>query len=169
MKGKDHYIELLADPAENRGECAIGMFRRPQSQMLDDKTLTSLINCSKEAMRKAHVPVSAFPVGAAVLTDSGAIYQGCNTESIIAGLGICAERSAVDHAVIHGEKRFLAVMVTSSRVEPLYPCGMCRQYLYEFAQVSGLDTEVYVLGSCGRMERVALSQLLNHGFGPFDK
>ena len=137
--------------------------------MLDEKALTSLINCSREAMNKAHVPVSAFPVGAAILTEGGSIYPGCNTESIIAGLGICAERSAVDHAVIHGEKGFVAVMVVSSRVEPLYPCGACRQYLYEFAQLSGIDTEVYVLGRNGKMERAVLSQLLTHGFGPFDK
>ena len=137
--------------------------------MLDEKTLNSLINCSKEAMKMAYVPVSAFPVGAAVLTDTGLIFPGCNTESIIAGLGVCAERSAVDHAVIHGEKKFLAVMVASNRIEPLYPCGVCRQYLYEFAQVSGLDTMVYALGRSGQLESAPLSKLLPYGFGPFDK
>ncbi len=137
--------------------------------MLDQDTLDRLIAAAREAMGRAHTPVSSFPVGAAVLTDSGHVFAGCNTESIIAGLGVCAERSAVDHAVVHGEKSFRAVLVVSTRTDPLYPCGVCRQYLYEFAQADGRDILVYALGAEGRMDCARLSELVPHGFGPNDK
>ena len=119
-------------------------------------------------MTRAHVPVSGFPVGAAVLTASGKVYPGCNTESIIAGLGVCAERSAVDHAVIHGETDFRAVLVTSRRTRPIWPCGACRQYLYEFVQGHGRDLQVIVVGADGQLDQAPLSRLLPNGFGPAD-
>lgn len=137
--------------------------------ILDQITLERLINAAQEAMAHAHTPVSSFPVGAAVLTASGRIYGGCNTESIIPGLGVCAERSAVDHAVIHGEKDFKAVLIVSQRPEPLFPCGACRQYLYEFTQAGGTDILVYSLGGNGKLESASLKQLLPNGFGPRDK
>ena len=136
--------------------------------MLKPETLEKLKAAAREAMTRAHVPMSGFPVGAAVLTGTGAIYAGCNTESVIAGLGTCAERSAVDHAVVHGEKSFIAVMVVSTREEPLFPCGVCRQYLFEFAQLSGLDTMVYALGAKGLLESRPLSRLIESGLGPLD-
>ena len=93
--------------------------------MLDQTTLDKMIAAARQAMSRAHAPVSGFPVGAALLTASGEIFPGCNTESIIAGLGTCAERSAVDHAVIHGFKNFSAIMIVSTKSDPLYPCGAC--------------------------------------------
>lgn len=137
--------------------------------MLEHDVLERLLEAARQAMSRAHTPVSSFPVGAAVLTRAGNIYAGCNTESIIAGLGVCAERSAVDHAVVHGEKDFTAVAVVSRKSEPLFPCGVCRQYLYEFAQISGLDPTIYAQGADGRLDAVPLSRLLAHGFGPLDK
>ena len=137
--------------------------------MLDRTTVDRLVQAARRAMANAHTPVSSFPVGAAVLTAGGEIYGGCNTESIIAGLGVCAERSAVDHAVIHGEKDFVAVAVVSRRTEPLFPCGACRQYLYEFAQASGRDPMVYALGADGALASSPLSRLVPEGFGPADK
>jgi len=137
--------------------------------MLDAITLENLKKAARAAMAQAHAPVSLFPVGAAVLTAAGNIYAGCNTESIIAGVGVCAERSAIDHAVVHGEKSFTAVLVVSQRPEPLFPCGVCRQYLYEFAQTSGHDPLILALGGDGRLKSAYLSQLLPHSFGPRDK
>ena len=137
--------------------------------MIEDHVLQKLIDTALDALDRAHAPVSSFPVGAAVLTSAGNIYPGCNTESIIAGLGVCAERSAVDHAVIHGEKSFRAILVASTNSDPLFPCGACRQYLYEFAQTDGHDIVVYALGADGRLESEPLSRLLPKGFGPHDK
>lgn len=135
---------------------------------LDKDTINRLIQTAKQAMAKAYVPVSGFPVGAALLTDAGDIFEGCNTESIIAGLGVCAERSAVDHAVIHGVRNFTAVAVASTREQPLFPCGACRQYLSEFAQKGGVDPMVYAVGANGEIRAMRLSQLIPDSFGPCD-
>ncbi len=135
----------------------------------DRATIKQMISSAREAMNHAHAPISSFPVGAALLTTDGNIYPGCNTESVIAGLGTCAERSAVDHAVIYGETSFSAILVASQRPEPLYPCGACRQYLYEFSQRTGRDIIVYALGANEHLESVKLSRLLPNGFGPLDK
>ena len=136
--------------------------------MLDQETINQLIETAENVMKNAHVPLSSFPVGAAVLTASGNIYAGCNTESIIPGLGVCAERSAVDHALIHGEKDFVAVLVTSRLKDRLYPCGACRQYLYEFSQQSGRDIQVLTLTDGKNASSVLLSRLMPSGFGPSD-
>ena len=135
---------------------------------VDKDTIDKLIQAAKQAMIKAYVPVSGFPVGAALLTDTGEIYEGCNTESIIAGLGVCAERSAVDHAVIHGRRIFIAVAVASKREQPLFPCGACRQYLSEFAQKSNSDPMVYAVGANGEIRSAPLSRLIPESFGPCD-
>jgi cytidine deaminase len=137
--------------------------------MIDSQTQDRLITLARQAMEQAHAPVTNFPVGAAVLTATGEMFAGCNTESIIAGVGVCAERSAVDHAVIHGRKDFLAVAVASRRPEPLFPCGVCRQYLYEFASASGRNPLILALGATGRIEQVMLSELLPRGFGALDR
>ncbi len=76
-------------------------------------------------MANAYSIVNKFPCGAAVLTEKGNIYQGCNVESVISGMGTCAERSAIDHAVAHGEYGFKAVAIISKLGEPIKPCGMC--------------------------------------------
>ena len=137
--------------------------------MLDQTTLDKMIAAARLAMSRAHAPVSGFPVGAALLTASGEIFPGCNTESIIAGLGTCAERSAVDHAVIHGFKDFAAILIVSTKPDPLYPCGACRQYLFEFAQQYGNEIMVYSLGAEGVLDVQPLEQLLPNGFGPKNK
>jgi cytidine deaminase len=136
--------------------------------MLDERTIEEMIRTAKQAMTRAYTPVSGFPVGAALLTPGQAVYPGCNTESIIAGLGACAERSAVDHAVIHGETAFTAVLVASRSIRPLYPCGACRQYLFEFAE-DPQTFMVYALGADGRLEAQRLVDLLPQGFGPREK
>jgi cytidine deaminase len=143
--------------------------KREKSSIMDRITLNRMIEAAGSALARARAPVSGFPVGAAVLTRSGNIYAGCNTESIIAGLGVCAERSAMDHAVVHGENEVAAVLVTSLLAKPLFPCGACRQYLYEFAQPAGLDPVVYALGAGGGLEHSLLSDLLPHAFGPAEK
>jgi cytidine deaminase len=75
-------------------------------------------------------------VGAAVLAENGQIYEGCNVESWVSGLGTCAERNAINHAVLHGNRKIeeiAIVMDIGSRNEPR-PCGACLQYIYDFAE-----------------------------------
>ena len=81
----------------------------------------------------AYAPYSHFRVGAAVLSDSGAIFTGCNVENISFGLTICAERSAIFSAIAAGERKLVAVGIVALTETPIVPCGACRQVLAEFS------------------------------------
>jgi len=93
-------------------------------------TRTRLVEAAKAAQKNAYCPYSRYPVGAAVLMDSGRIYSGCNVENASFGLAICAERVAIFKAVSHGEKKIRALCVAAKSAKP---CGACRQVIIEFA------------------------------------
>jgi cytidine deaminase len=92
-----------------------------------------LIAAAREVREKAYAPYSHFKVGAALLTKSGRIYRGCNVENLSFGLTVCAERSAVFAAIAAGEVGFEAIAVVADSVQPVTPCGACRQVLAEFS------------------------------------
>jgi cytidine deaminase len=125
-----------------------------------------LIATAKAARENASVPLSRFRVGAAVLTRSGKIFEGCNTEALIPILGVCAERNAVNHALIHGERGFLAVAVVSDLNAPLLPCGACLQYLQELAREEGQDILVLAEGRSGDRIVTSVDELFRGGFPP---
>ncbi len=133
---------------------------------MNKETLIKLIEKAEEAMNNAYVPRSNFPVGAAVLTTKGKIYTGCNVESVISGMGTCAERNAVDSAVAHGEYKFTVVVVVSNSVEPIALCGMCLQYINEFAQVGKNDIKLFMIGNKRKVIRSSVRKMLPSGFGP---
>jgi len=89
-----------------------------------------LIQAALDAQQRAYCPYSNFPVGAAIRTASGKIFQGCNVENASFGLTNCAERVAAGAAVAAGEREFTAVAVVSRG--GVSPCGACRQFLAEF-------------------------------------
>ncbi|MEM4374408.1 MAG: cytidine deaminase, partial [Nitrososphaerota archaeon] len=91
-----------------------------------------LLMQARKAMRYSYAPYSRFRVGAALLTEEGEVVTGCNVENPSYGLSNCAERTAVFKAVSEGRRRFRAIAVVSSRANPVYPCGACRQVLREF-------------------------------------
>jgi len=98
------------------------------------KTEKKLLEAALKAMKNAHV-LWGFKVGAAVLAEDGQVFEGCNIESWISGLGTCAERCAINHAVLHGNrmvKEAAIVMDANKRSEPR-PCGACLQYIHDFA------------------------------------
>ncbi len=97
-----------------------------------------LLECAKIAMRNAYAPFSMFCVGAAVLTEGGIIYTGCNIENSSFGATICAERVAVFKAISEGHKKITKIAIVSSGREATYPCGMCRQVLSEFMDKDGI-------------------------------
>jgi cytidine deaminase len=99
------------------------------------KTAEKLLAVTLKAMNRAHV-LCGFKVGAAVLAEDGEIYSGCNVESWVSGLGICAERCAINHPVLHGSRKINEVAIVvdvGSQCEPR-PCGACLQYIYDFAK-----------------------------------
>ncbi len=91
-----------------------------------------LMNKAKEASKYSYSPFSKFAVGAAVLMSNGEIYTGCNIENSSFGLTICAERCAIFKAVSVGQKEILAIAIYSPNEDDCYPCGACRQVMYEF-------------------------------------
>src|SRR5882757_3206786 len=95
-----------------------------------DSERDELIRAALDAQQRAYCPFSNFPVGAALRTASGRIYQGVNVENVSFGLTNCAERVAAGAAVAAGEREFTAIAVVSRG--GVSPCGACRQVLAEF-------------------------------------
>ncbi len=93
----------------------------------------TLLTAAAAAQKKAYTPYSQFKVGAALLTNKGRIYSGCNVENCSYGLSICAERVALFRAVAAGERKFVAIAIIGGSLEACFPCGACRQVLAEFA------------------------------------
>lgn len=91
----------------------------------------ALRDAARRVREKAWAPYSKYYVGAAVLTDSGVIFTGCNVENASYGLTICAERVAICSAVAQGHRSFQAICISLTGVP--VPCGACRQFLMEFS------------------------------------
>ena len=129
--------------------------------MLTNEMREILIQTAIEARRWAYVPYSNYPVGAALLTMSGRIYDGVNIENAAYPATICAERVAVFKAVSAGERQFSAVAVVTANGGS--PCGSCRQVLAEF----GLETIVLIADDQGRLiQELSVSELLPGAFTP---
>jgi len=132
------------------------------SEPLSKAETESLIASARESRDHAFVVRSGHKIGAAILTTSDEVFGGCNTEAYITGLGTCAERSAVDHAVAHGKYNFRAVVTVDS--ELTYPCGACLQYLLQFYQISGEDIYIIVADLSGNSEIKSLMECLPYGY-----
>ena len=93
-----------------------------------------LLKEASKAMENAYV-LWGFKVGAAVLAEDNKIYGGGNVESWVSGLGVCAERCAIQHAVLHGNRKIKGIaVVTDVKTEgETKPCGACLQYIFDFA------------------------------------
>ena len=123
----------------------------------------SYIAATKEAMSKAYVPYSNYPVGALIVTDNGNTYSGCNVENASFPLGNCAEASAIASMVIGGEKKIKTIYVMTKNDEGGIPCGGCRQRIREF---SDENTQIMMCSTDGVQQRINLSELLPNSFGP---
>ena len=121
-----------------------------------------LMDKAKEASKNSYSPFSRFAVGAAVLASSGKIYQGCNVENSSFGLTICAERCAIFKAISEGERELLAVAIYSPNTDSCYPCGACRQVMYEF-QPEDYELDIITENS-ELLEIKKLSYFLPNGF-----
>lgn len=99
-----------------------------------------MLELAKEVSKNSYAPFSKFHVGACVMGGSGTLYQGCNFENSSFGLTICAERCAIGNAISHGEKQILAVAIYSPESDECYPCGACRQVIFEFK--GDFETEI---------------------------
>lgn len=96
-----------------------------------------LLQIAVQARKNACCRYSGFAVGAALITESGVIYTGCNIENKSYPVGICAERVAFSKAISDGHRKFKAIAIAGAPEQqtpekPCYPCGMCRQFISEF-------------------------------------
>lgn len=122
-----------------------------------------LVEKAFEMLKYSYVPYSGFPVGAALLLKGGTVYTGCNIENAAYGSTLCAERTALVKAVSEGHRDDWAKLaVVGNSADYCWPCGSCRQMLYEFCP--GL--ELLVARGDHSFITVRLSDLLPHGFGP---
>ena len=94
-----------------------------------------LVRAALDVRKRAYAPYSKFKVGAALRSDCGAIFVGCNVENISYGLTNCAERVAIGNAVAGGSIRFSAIAIVADTADPIAPCGACRQVLSEFGDL----------------------------------
>jgi len=127
--------------------------------------LQALMAEAQGVRARAYAPYSKYPVGAALLGQSGAVYLGCNVENASFGLTMCAERVALFRAVADGEREFVAIaIVTEHESDGVAPCGACRQALREFSP----DLLVAVPSGGPRPDATPLGGLLPQSFGPED-
>ena len=128
---------------------------------LDEAAKQALIEAGLRARKRAYAPYSKYFVGAALLTESGKIYEGLNIENASYGATVCAERVAIFNAVSAGERKFVAMSVVGEEGGP--PCGLCRQVLAEF----GLDIVLLLVNKDGRLTaETTVNEILPGAFTP---
>lgn len=96
---------------------------------MDDK---ELLEAAREAVDDSYAPYSEYRVGAAIETEDGTVYTGCNIENANYSNSVHAEELALSKAIEAGHRSFVRIAVSSSKRDGITPCGMCRQSLREF-------------------------------------
>jgi len=122
---------------------------------------TAVAEALRRLLANAHAPYSGVHVAAAVEGPDGVLHYGVNVENAAYPQGVCAEASAISGAVTDGAKQFVRVYVASSLPGLVWPCGGCRQKIFEFAADG---CEVVSLGPDGAVGRQTIEQLLPQGF-----
>lgn len=128
----------------------------------DNTMIHAAIAAAKSARERAYAPYSSFFVGAALVDVDSNIHVGCNIENASYGLTNCAERAAVAAATVAGRRDIVLCVVVTDTVEPVAPCGACRQVLSECNH--GMLIVCATLN--GAESRYNLADLLPHSFGP---
>ena len=121
-----------------------------------------LVELAFTMLERSYSPYSHFPVGAALEGADGKVYTGCNVENAAYGSCICAERTALVKAVSEGCQSFRRLAVVGNGEDYCWPCGSCRQMLYEFAP----ELEILVARGDHDFIKTTLRELMPHGFGP---
>ncbi len=129
-------------------------------------SVRDLIDQAKSVMQNAYAPFSRFKVGAALRTDKGNVYKGCNVENASLGGTICAERGAVMSAIAaEGAGKVMEIAIASGSEEPAPPCGICRQFLSQFMHQ---DARVYLVSTKSSSIRVVdFWELIPYSFTEF--
>ncbi len=102
--------------------------------MIDEALIGKLVAEAKRVRAAAYAPYSDYRVGAAIATEDGRIFVGCNVENASYGAAICAERNAIGAMIAGGASKPVGCAVVTGGAKPGTPCGMCRQVLVEFTR-----------------------------------
>ncbi len=140
--------------------------KRESPNKMSERQARQLLDEAIKVAGNAYNPRSNFAVGAAVLTKKGNIYHGVNVESVISGLGTCAERNALDTMCTNGEYDPIAISCVCPGNNVFHPCGACLQYIFEFSTVAQHDIDIVYGAQDGTMEQSTARTLLPGGFGP---
>ena len=126
-----------------------------------------LVERAIEARKMSYSPYSGFCVGAALETEEGEVFLGCNIENAAYGPSVCAERTAFFKAVSEGKKNFAAIAIAGGKrdgeLQYCAPCGVCRQVMREFCKDS---FKIYLAKSAQDYKEFTLGELLPESFGP---
>ncbi|MEC2291812.1 cytidine deaminase [Bacillus licheniformis] len=128
-------------------------------------TKQELIAEALKAREFAYVPYSKFKVGAALLTEDGKVYKGCNIENAAYSLCNCAERTALFKAYSEGEKSFKMFAVAADTPGPVSPCGACRQVISELCSP---NMPVILTNLNGQVKEMTVEELLPGAFSSED-
>ena len=128
-----------------------------------EQELQKLIQAAIEMRKQSYSPYSNFAVGAAVLSNDGYIYGGCNIENVSYGLTNCAERTAIFNAVSDGKRNISAIAIVADTDKPCSPCGACRQVIGEFKIPC-----IIMANLKGEYKTVTLEELLPFSFSNTD-
>lgn len=126
-------------------------------------TPETLLAAAVKTAQNAYAPYSNFHVGAALETEDGTVFTGCNVENASYGLTSCSERNAIFHMIAQGHRKIVQIAIVAGGDTPPYPCGACRQVINEFADP---DCPVYVAPTnrLDQYETMTLGQLLPKSF-----
>ena len=119
-----------------------------------------LIAIATEARLRSVAPFSDFLVGAALRTEAGKIFTGCNVESASYGLTVCAERVAIWKALSEGERDFTDLVVVADTGQLTPPCGTCRQIIWEFCK----HAKITLANLRGQKQELSIAELLPKAF-----
>ena len=133
---------------------------------MNDKQKNKLVNAAMDAAKNAFVLTTNTKTGAAILTLEDEIYVGCNVQSVISGLGTCAERCAIYNAVAHGKYNFKAIAVYFPIEKTVKPCGVCLQLIYEFSEVVDKDIELLLVNNNNDVVETTIHTIFPDGYGP---
>ena len=127
---------------------------------MEQTMIDKLIETAIEQLKFSYTPYSNFKVGAALLAKNGQTYTGCNIENAVYPVGTCAERTAMGKAISEGHRDFVRIVIAGRSEDYCYPCGMCRQFMKEFAP----EMQVICLNGKGEAKELTLRELLPYGF-----
>ena len=154
----------------NSTEVIMGKDKELDYEILDESKVPEdvrlLLDEAKNVMKNAFAPFSKFKVGAAIRTEKGNVYRGCNVENASLGGTICAERGAAMASVAsEGYSRFKAIAIASGSDDPAPPCAICRQFL---AQFTDPDVPVYLISvKSGVLKKFRFGVLMPYAFTEF--